>query len=111
VTTGYGIFVEHGIGAVRTSLHHLDSLPDWIDTFVETVDMELLLLLVFGSVNVDVSSGLLRSDNTSVLKGNTIYCRHGTGSETGLPRKGIWYRVFFSRIEGCYSVDCNAARI
>jgi hypothetical protein len=29
-----------------------------------------LLLLVFGTVNVDVSSWLLRSDNASVLKGN-----------------------------------------
>jgi hypothetical protein len=27
---------------------------------------------VFGTVNVDVSSGLLQSDNASVLKGNTL---------------------------------------
>jgi hypothetical protein len=35
-------------------------------TFIE------LLLLVFGMVNVDVSSGFLRSDNALVLKGSTL---------------------------------------
>ncbi len=42
-----------------------------IDAFVGTVEMKALLL-VYGTVNVDVSSGLLRPDNASVLKGNIL---------------------------------------
>ena len=38
------IFVEYGIGA--TTLTRLSSLPDSIDTFVGTIDMELLLLVL-----------------------------------------------------------------
>jgi hypothetical protein len=75
-----------GIGA--TGLPRLDSLPDSMNTFIGTANMQLLFFM-FGEVNMNVSSGLLRSD----------HFRHGTGLETGLSRKAVWYRAFFARIE------------
>ena len=55
--------------ATSAALPHLDSLLDPIDTFVGTVDMELLVLV---SVKVDVPGGLLRSDIVSVFKGGIL---------------------------------------
>ncbi len=62
MTTGCGIFIcrarhrRYQSRRLHAALPHLDSLLDSIETFVETVDMELLLL-VLGTVNVDVCSG------------------------------------------------------
>ena len=66
-----------------------------IDAFAGTVEMQPLL--VYGTVNVDVSSALLRPDNASVLKGNILSAWYWFGGiKTGQSRKVVWYRVFFA---------------
>ena len=54
----------------RHALPRIDSLPDSINALFVTVDMKAFLL-VFDTVNTIVSSGLLWSDNASVLKGSS----------------------------------------
>jgi hypothetical protein len=59
---------------------------------------------VYGTVNVDVSSGLLRPDNASVLKGNILSAWYWFRNiETGQPRKVVWYRVFFALFSTIFS--------
>jgi hypothetical protein len=72
----------HSTASVRsTVLPRRDCLPDSIGAFAGAV-RKGLLLLVFGTVNLDVSIGLLGSNNASMLEGK--YCfRKGAFEKSG----------------------------